>query len=199
MNAARTLQTVAFVSVMMISLGAQAKDVKDTKDHPRREEVNERIRNENRRITRLLKEGKITQAQADKMRGELKGVKAEEKAEVKANGGYLTKPEQKQLNQQLNQDGRQISHDKKYDAKHPRIKEVNNRIDNQEDRINAGVKDGQLTPAEAKQLRGEEAGVKAEEKAEIKANGGHLTKSEQEQMNQELNQDSKQIYDDRHQ
>ena len=61
-----------------------------------------------------------------------------------------------------------------------------------------GVKSGELTAAEAKTLRGEEAGVKAEERAEVKANGGHLTKGKQKQLNQELNQDSKQIYAEKH-
>jgi hypothetical protein len=176
---------------------AFAKDKDFKKDHPRRAEVNERIRDEKARIEKDLKDGKITQAQADKMMGELKGVKAEEKAEVKANGGYLTKTEQKQLNQELNQDGRQIRGDE-FKDKHPRRAEVNARIRNEDRRIEQGEKSGALTPAEAKQLEGEVAGVKAQERAEVKANGGYLTKTEQKQLNQELNQDSKQIYDEKH-
>lgn len=84
-----------------------------------------------------------------------------------------------------------------FQEKHPRRAEVNKRIRNQNKRINQGVKDGQLTPAQAQQLKGEEAGVKAQERAEVKANGGYLTKGEQKQLNQELNQDSKQIHNER--
>jgi hypothetical protein len=190
----KTVRNIAFLSAVMFSIGTYAKEVKELKDHPRREEVNRRVRNEERRIAKGLKDGTITPDEAKKLRSELAGVKGEEKAEVKANGGYLTKTEQKQLNQQLNEDSRQIKHDEE----HPRIGEVNQRVDNQEKRIDQGVKDGQLTPAEAQQLRSEEAGIKGEEKAEVKANGGYLTKTEQNQLNQQLNQDSKQIYDDRH-
>jgi hypothetical protein len=107
------------ISVGFMSL-ATAKD-KDTdkdkdfaKDHPRRAEVNERIRSERRRIKEGMKSGKISPEEGKRLLGELDGVKAEEKAEVKANGGYLTKTEQKQLNQELNQDSKQI-----YKDKHP--------------------------------------------------------------------------------
>jgi hypothetical protein len=93
---------------------AAAKDADFAKDHPRRAEVNERIRNEERRITEGVRSGKLTKAEAHKLRGELRGIKAQERAEVRANGGYLTKSEKNQLNQELNQDSRQI-----YKEKHP--------------------------------------------------------------------------------
>jgi hypothetical protein len=88
--------------------------------------------------------------------------------------------------------------DKDFKEKHPRRAEVNERIKNQDKRINQGVKDGTLTKAQAKELKGEEKGIKAQERAEVKANGGSLTKGEQKQLNQELNQDSKQIYAEKH-
>lgn len=82
--------------------------------------------------------------------------------------------------------------------KHPRRAEVNARLRNQNKRIREGLKSGKLTPAQAKALRGEEAGIKAQERAEVKANGGYLTKGEQKQLNRELNQDSRQIYSEKH-
>ena len=105
---------IVLVTGVLVSV-AQAKD-KDKdfrKDHPRRAEVNKRIRNEERRIQEGLKSGKLTPAEAQKLQGEVAGVKAQEQAEVKANGGYLTKDEKKQLNQELNTDSKQI-----YDEKH---------------------------------------------------------------------------------
>jgi hypothetical protein len=85
-----------------------------------------------------------------------------------------------------------------FKEKHPRRAEVNQRIKNQNKRIAEGVKSGKLTPAQAKELRGQEKGIKAQERAEVKANGGHLTKGEQKQLNSELNADSKQIYAEKH-
>ncbi len=105
MKSIRCFRTIAFLGVILASAGAVAKE---KREHPRREEVNRRIRNEEKRITDGVKDGQLTKSEAKKLRGELAGVKAQEKAEVKANGGYLTKAEQKQLNQELNQDSRQI-------------------------------------------------------------------------------------------
>lgn len=184
------------IGAMVLASSAYAKEEFKEK-HPRRAEVNKRVRKEDKRIDTAEKDGKLTPAQAQKLRGEVAGVKAQEQAEVKANGGYLTKGEQKQLNQELNQDSRQIKHDE-FKDEHPRRAEVNSRVRNEDARINQGVKSGELTQAQGQELKGEVAGVKAEERTEVKANGGYLTAGEQKQLNQELNQDSKQIYAEKH-
>jgi hypothetical protein len=75
---------------------------------------------------------------------------------------------------------------------------VNQRLENQHDRIQAGTKDGQLTKGERTQLRAEDAGIHAQERVERQANGGKLTASERRQLNRELNHTSRQIYRDRH-
>ncbi len=81
---------------------------------------------------------------------------------------------------------------------HPRRNEVNKRVDNQRERINEGVKDGQLTHQQAEQLRANDRAVKQQEHAEVKANGGHLTPAEQKQLNQEENANSRMIHDEKH-
>lgn len=183
------LRTIAVLGLILVSFEVSAHE---RREHPRREEVNARVRNERKRIDEGVKNGSISPDQAKQLRGELAGVKAQEHAEVKANGGYLTKPEQKQLNQELNRDSKQIFTDK-----HPRRAEVNGRVRNEDRRINQGVKDGTISPDEAKTLRGEVSGVKAQERAEVQANGGYLTKTEKKQLNQELNQTSQDIHTDR--
>lgn len=75
---------------------------------------------------------------------------------------------------------------------------VNQRLENQHDRIQAGVKDDQLTKGEATHLKADDAAVHAEEKVERKANGGTLTNGERRQLNRQLNRNSRQIYRDRH-
>ena len=99
------LRTIAFLGITVVASGAAAREMRE---HPRRTEVNRRIRNQERRIDKGVKDGTISADEAKKLKGELAGVKAEERAEVKANGGSLTKPEQKQLNQELNEDSKQI-------------------------------------------------------------------------------------------
>ena len=82
--------------------------------------------------------------------------------------------------------------------KHPRRAEVNRRERNQEKRIRDGVEDGKLTKEQASQLRADEKAIKTQERAEVKANGGSLTKGQQKDLNQELNAESKKIYDEKH-
>ena len=75
---------------------------------------------------------------------------------------------------------------------------VNQRLENQHDRIQAGVKDDQLTKGEATHLKADDAAIHAEERVERKAHGGTLTQGERKQLNRQLNRNSRQIYRDRH-
>ncbi len=86
----------------------------------------------------------------------------------------------------------------KFATDHPRRNEVNKRVDNQRERINEGVKDGQISKQQAHQLRSNDRAIKQQEHAEVKANGGHLTKAEQRQANQEENANSTMIHDEKH-
>lgn len=75
---------------------------------------------------------------------------------------------------------------------------VNQRIENQRDRIQAGVQNDQLTKGEATRLAAGDAAIHAEERVDRKANDGHLTNSEHRQINRQLNRNSRRIYRDRH-
>jgi hypothetical protein len=72
------------------------------------------------------------------------------------------------------------------------------RKENQQDRIANGVKSGQLTAGETANLESKEAAINGETKADRAANGGKLTSAEKQQINQQQNQVSKQIYQDKH-
>ena len=80
-------------------------------------------------------------------------------------------------------------------AKQPTIAE---RKENQQDRIANGVKSGQLTAGETSNLESKEAAINGETRADRAANGGKLTPAEKQQINQQQNQVSKQIYQDKH-
>lgn len=81
---------------------------------------------------------------------------------------------------------------------HPRRTEVNKRLSNQNSRINQGVKNGTLTQQQAAQLHTEDRQVRQEERDMASQNGGHITKQEQRTLNQQENQVSKQIYNEKH-
>jgi hypothetical protein len=75
---------------------------------------------------------------------------------------------------------------------------INQRLENQKDRIHAGTKDDQLTRGEREHLRANDAAVRAQERVYRRANGGTLTRGERHQLNRELNRNSRHIYRDRH-
>ena len=76
--------------------------------------------------------------------------------------------------------------------------EVNKRIENQADRIQAGEAAGQLTDKEADHLEKDDAKIHAQEKKDRKENGGNLTNKEKAQLNRELNRNSRAIRRARH-
>jgi len=84
------------------------------------------------------------------------------------------------------------------DPGHPRVNQVDNRQVNQQDRIANGVKSGQLTAGEAGRLERNEAAIQRQKRADMRANGGHLTKQEQNHLNREQTRESHAIYRDKH-
>jgi hypothetical protein len=75
---------------------------------------------------------------------------------------------------------------------------INQRKENQQDRIAQGIKSGQLTAGEASHLEKQEAGVNKEEAGMRAQDNGHLTKQDRKTLNQQQNVESKRIYRDRH-
>ena len=81
---------------------------------------------------------------------------------------------------------------------HPRRAEVNGRLANQNARITAGVKDGQLTHGEARAMRADDHAIRAEERADASVNGGHITRAEDRNLNRQENANSRVIHAGRH-
>ena len=77
--------------------------------------------------------------------------------------------------------------------KHPRVNQVNKRIDNQEKRVTEERKEGELTKGQAKNDRANLKAINKEKKEMRKSDGGHLTKADQKALNQQLNSNSKNI------
>lgn len=81
---------------------------------------------------------------------------------------------------------------------HPRRAEVNERLAHQNARITQGVREGQLTPGQARALRADDRAIRAEERADAAVNGGHITRGEQNRLNRQENADGRAIFDGRH-
>lgn len=113
MFAKNTVQkTFAILGVIgALSLAAGSSFAKDTtwqQNHPRREQVNNRLGNQNARIHQQVANGTLTKAQGASLHQEDHQIRQEERSMASQNGGHITKQEQKTLNQQENAVSQQI-------------------------------------------------------------------------------------------
>ncbi len=76
--------------------------------------------------------------------------------------------------------------------------EVNNRQGNQQARINNGVRSGQMTSGEARNVENRDTSIHNQAQADRSANGGRLTGQERQQINQRQNNVSQSINRDNH-
>lgn len=81
------------------------------------------------------------------------------------------------------------------DGDHPRS--INARQREQQQRIRAGVRSGDLTRREARRLEAEEARIRARE-AHARHSGGQFTARERLRIERQLNHSSRDIYRQRH-
>jgi hypothetical protein len=102
-----TKTTILTLAVAMLTTGAMAQTAWD-RDHPRREQVNDRLSNQNQRIKQEVREGEITKGQAQRLHAEDRAIRNEERTMAGTNHGHITGAEQKALNQQENAVSRQI-------------------------------------------------------------------------------------------
>jgi hypothetical protein len=81
---------------------------------------------------------------------------------------------------------------------HPRVNEVNQRLDNQQARINQGLKNGTMTGKQAAHDEAHDANIAKRESVDEAKHGGHLTKGEQSRLNKSENKNSRHIYRQKH-
>jgi len=78
----------------------------------------------------------------------------------------------------------------------PRTPRINRRQENQQDRIQQGIKSGELTRREAGRLESLEGRIQANKL--IDKSDGHVSPRERAHLNRELNRASHDIYRDKH-
>jgi hypothetical protein len=81
---------------------------------------------------------------------------------------------------------------------HPRVNEVNQRLDNQQARINQGLANGTMTGKEAAHDEAHDANIAKRESVDEAKHDGHLTKAEQNRLNKSENKNSRRIYRQKH-
>jgi len=80
----------------------------------------------------------------------------------------------------------------------PTSKTINQRKENQQDRIGQGIQSGQLTPGEASKLETKESDLNKEERLMRHEDNGKLTSADKKALTQQQKQLSNQIYTDKH-
>jgi hypothetical protein len=75
---------------------------------------------------------------------------------------------------------------------------INQRKENQQDRIANGIQSGQLTAGETRNLEKKESAINGEEHDMRKLDNGHLTAADRATLHQQQNTVSKDIYQDKH-
>ena len=104
-NLASLKAASAIALVTAFAAGMTTSAVADTtwqQNHPRREQVNNRLAHQNARIHNEVKEGEMSKAKAARLHKDDRQIRNEERAMASQNNGHITKVEQAALNQQEN-------------------------------------------------------------------------------------------------
>jgi hypothetical protein len=156
--------------------------------------VNQRLANQDHRINQERREGELTRGQAHQLHREDGRIRQEERDMAAQNGGHITRAEQRVLNRQENGVNRQLNRDTSHWASaHGRRDEVNDRLENQNRRINAEYREGEITRGQARQLHREDRQIAQEERDMASQDHGHITRGEQIVLNQQENVVSREI------
>lgn len=104
MNRTKYNFAIAISALLLGTLvtNVMAAESKWEKNHPRRDQVNDRLENQNKRIHQEVKEGELSKQQANALHNEDHQIRQEERDMASLNKGHITKQEQKTLNQQEN-------------------------------------------------------------------------------------------------
>lgn len=86
-----------------------------------------------------------------------------------------------------------MAQDGSFSKNHPRRAEVNQRLNNQDRRINRKYKNGDITKHQAGRLHSRDHQMRKEERRMAYRHGGHLTKHEQNRLNRKENHMSRRI------
>jgi len=107
-SAAKSVAIVLATAAAAAFAGSALAETQWEKNHPRRDQVNDRLANQNHRINKEVKEGEMSKGKAAQLHREDHQIRKEERMMASQNGGHITKQEQRTLNQQENGVSRQI-------------------------------------------------------------------------------------------
>lgn len=194
-NVMKSTMTAAMMATLALTaLTVQAEA--GTRD-PR---VNARQDNQRERIQQGVRSGELTRHETRNVVEDQRDIRQLERAYK--SDGTLTAAERADLHHEQNQASREIYREKHDGQDRPAVPAavrdpgVNQRQENQTGRIVQGVTSGELTRGEAQELRTERKDIRELEQG-YKSDGA-LTKEERTDLHQQLNQQSREIYEEKH-
>jgi hypothetical protein len=100
--------TILTAALFAITTSTSFAQTRFDRNHPRRDEVNDRISNQNKRIHNQVREGDLNHRQAARLHQADRNIRHEERNMAARNGGHLTRGEQARINHQENRVSRRI-------------------------------------------------------------------------------------------
>ncbi len=191
---------VLTIAGVLAVVGASHADGQRRQRDPR---VNARQHHQQERIQQGVRSGELTRHETARLREEQRDVRQLERAYK--SDGTLTRAERVDLHHEQNQASRDIYRQKHDGQDRPgagavpvgvRDPGVNQRQANQTGRIVQGVKSGELTHDEAQELRTERRDIRQLE--QTYKSDGTLNRDERQDLHQQLNQQSREIYEEKH-
>jgi hypothetical protein len=162
-------------------------------------EVGQRAENQQDRIAQGVGSGQLTAGETANLERKDAAINQEIHTDRTLNGGRLTAAERTQVNQQQNRVSGQIYNDKHNGAtQHYGNNLVDQRRENQQDRIANGIQSGKLNAAQTARLEKGQQAINHEVHTDRSLNGGHLTPGEKHVVNQQQNIASSKIYHAKH-
>jgi hypothetical protein len=162
----------------------------------RNHRINERQHNQQQRIRQGVRSGELTGVEAARLQRQEAQIRLNE-ARARQSGGEFTPRERARIQRQLDRSSQNI-YQQKHDAQ-DRIpnNSINERQQNQRERIRQGVRSGELTGVEAAKLQRQEAQIRLNE-ARARQSGGEFTPRERARIQRQLNHASRNIYRQKH-
>jgi hypothetical protein len=138
----------------------------------------------------------LTGVEAARLRNRQSQIQLNE-ARARRSGGEFTPEERARIQGQLDRSSGRI-YQQKHDAqdRNPN-NSINERQQNQRERIRDGVQSGELTGVEAARLRRQDAQIRLNE-ARARQSGGEFTPRERARIQRQLNRESRRIYRQKH-
>ena len=181
------------IAIAFLGAPAWGKEEAPKAPHPRHAEVAKRDRH---LAGQMNKDHGDLSGHYNQLQKQDAAIRKQANADMKANGGHLTKAQQKQLNGEENAVRAEIKADKgpppktQFEQNHPRRAEVLHR----DNRINGDLNaDAGKLGGNYGSLKQQQQSIRQQEQSDAKANGGYITKSQQRQLYTEDNQLNQEI------